>query len=219
MVFRNKAVSDGAISFYHGHFVRTRISKFTYGSFSCVTFDPTDPDHQQRFHNTYTSASGTHRIRDVFSAILPKVCSFSVLVARGLIFINLSSQNTQVSETKEFRKTYWHQFTSNDKFQTASFSLWCYRGAVVKPRWKDVDTGKSLFCKLQNISLTGSVENYTRLCKLEIDISQLPMSRRNTRFGKGTYYCVHFDIVLLFGLTEFKAVVAWKQNVGSILVS
>jgi hypothetical protein len=64
----------------------------------------------------------------------------------------------------------------------------------------------------------GILENYTKLCKLEVDLSQLPASLRNKASGKGTYYHVNYDIVLLFGLTELEAVVAWKENVGPLLV-
>jgi hypothetical protein len=85
--FRNKAVSDGALSFYHDHFVRARISKFAYGHFYDPRFDPTDPDHQQRFDKTYTSIAGETCVRDVFSVILPKVYSFSFVVTA--LFIRL----------------------------------------------------------------------------------------------------------------------------------
>jgi len=80
-MFRNKAVSDGALSFYHDRFVRTRISKFTYGTFAQPRFDPADPDHQQRLHNAYTDFAGVRRIKDHFSVILPKVFLFSFLIA------------------------------------------------------------------------------------------------------------------------------------------
>jgi hypothetical protein len=60
--FRNKAVSDGAISFYLDHFVRTRISKITYGTFYSIAYDPSDPDHKSRSHKAYTSVSGKERI-------------------------------------------------------------------------------------------------------------------------------------------------------------
>jgi hypothetical protein len=69
-------VSDGALSFYHDRFVRTRISKFTYGTFCHLLFDPTDLDHQQRRHNTFTDLAGDWRILDAFSVILPKVVLF-----------------------------------------------------------------------------------------------------------------------------------------------
>ena len=54
-LFRNKAVSDGAISFYLDHFVRTRVSKVTYGVFFSPEYDPSDPDHRSRSHNVYFS--------------------------------------------------------------------------------------------------------------------------------------------------------------------
>ena len=76
-------MSDGALSFYHDHFVHTRVSKFTYGSFYAICFDPTAPDHQQRLHDTYIDLSGIKRIRDSFDVILPKVFiyfSLSLLV-------------------------------------------------------------------------------------------------------------------------------------------
>ena len=71
-LFRNKAVSDGALSFYHDHFVRTRVSKFTYGTFCGPLFDLTNRDHQRRAHMAYTAASGHLRISS-FDVILPKV--------------------------------------------------------------------------------------------------------------------------------------------------
>jgi len=36
--------------------------------------------------------------------------------------------------------------------------------------------------------------------------------------GEGMFYRVDFDIVLLFGLTELEAMVAWKENVGPFFV-
>jgi hypothetical protein len=75
-------VSDGALSFYHDRFVRTRISKFTYGAFCAIRFDPADPDHQQRLHNEHRYFDGVRRIKGSFCVILPKVCSISFVIAR-----------------------------------------------------------------------------------------------------------------------------------------
>jgi len=81
--FRNKAVSDGALSFYQHRFVHTRISKCTYGNFCDTAFDPADPDHQQRLHNGYTDFTGVRLIKGFFSVILPKVSlSSSFVIAR-----------------------------------------------------------------------------------------------------------------------------------------
>ena len=72
-LFRNKAVSDGAISFYLDRFVRTRVSKVTYGVFVDTKYNPIAPDHRSRFHNVFTSISGIKQIGNFFDIILPKV--------------------------------------------------------------------------------------------------------------------------------------------------
>ena len=66
-------MSDGAISFYLDHFVRTRVSKITYGTFYKILYDPNDADHKSRSHKVFTSVSGHKRICDSFDIILPKV--------------------------------------------------------------------------------------------------------------------------------------------------
>jgi hypothetical protein len=76
-------VSDGALSFYHDHFVHSRVSKFVYGTFCGIRFDPASPDHQQRLLDAYTDVSGVRRIRHSFDIILPKVSSFSFTIARS----------------------------------------------------------------------------------------------------------------------------------------
>ena len=75
-LIRNKAVSDGAISFYLDHYVRTRVSKVTYGVFINTRYHSDAPDHRSRSHNVYTSASGIKKIRNSFDIILPKVSFF-----------------------------------------------------------------------------------------------------------------------------------------------
>jgi hypothetical protein len=52
------------------------------------------------------------------------------------------------------------------------------------------------------------------LCTIEIGLSQLPSRPQPKATGSGAFYEVDYDIVLLFGMTEFKAQVAWKENVS-----
>jgi hypothetical protein len=49
-----------------------------------------------------------------------------------------------------------------------------------------------------------------------MDLSYLPLSPRRKYSGKGTYYHLDYDIILLFGLTELEAMVAWKEEVGPL---
>ncbi|KAF8805172.1 hypothetical protein BYT27DRAFT_7258277 [Phlegmacium glaucopus] len=69
----NKAVSDGAIFFYLDHFVRTRVSKLTYGDFCHIPYDSSDSEHVERV--SFISISGSKRINDYFDVILAKAIS------------------------------------------------------------------------------------------------------------------------------------------------
>ncbi|PPQ68957.1 LOW QUALITY PROTEIN: hypothetical protein CVT26_001828 [Gymnopilus dilepis] len=129
-LFRNKAVSDGAISFYLDHFVRTR--------------------------------------------------------------------NTQVTEQTEFRYPLSEEADSKSKFRDVMAQIWCYRGDIERPRWKDVDS-----------------RNFTHLCTIITDLSHLPLKRQVNRRGS-PYYQVYFDVVLQFGLTEMKAQVAWLHEYNAL---
>ena len=75
-------MSYGALSFYHNRFVRARVTKFAYGIFCDLPFDPIDLDHQQRLHKTSIKACGRMAVRDFFAVILPKVSSISFMFAR-----------------------------------------------------------------------------------------------------------------------------------------
>jgi len=123
-------------------------------------------------------------------------------------------QNTQISESKEFRRSYTYNCKSKDEFREATISVSCYRGELVTPRWKDVDIRKSLISWWWNINATENLENYSTLCTLEVDLSRLPVTCERKVSGEGMYYRVDYDIVLLFGVTELQAMLAWTENVG-----
>ena len=36
--------------------------------------------------------------------------------------------------------------------------------------------------------------------------------------GQGTYYLLEYDVILLLGLIELEEMVAWKEDVGPLLV-
>ena len=44
---------------------------------------------------------------------------------------------------KEFRRSYFKESSSKSDFRCGSISVWCYRGNIATPKWKDVDTGES----------------------------------------------------------------------------
>lgn len=85
--FSNKAVSDGAISFFLDHFVKTRVSRVTVGCFADPIYDPKDPEHVKREKSTHIAQDGEKRVRGHFYVILSKVNGiFSLLMAIVLVF-------------------------------------------------------------------------------------------------------------------------------------
>ena len=59
-----------------------------------------------------------------------------------------------------------------------------------------------------------SIVNFTDLCEVTADMTELKGSiQPQTNHRGAKYYTVAYDIVLLFGLTELKAQIAWTQNV------
>ena len=56
-------------------------------------------------------------------------------------------------------------------------------------------------------------DNYTKLCTIEVDLSHISFAQGE----RGEYFRVEYDLVLLFGLTELKAQVAWREGVCALL--
>ena len=70
----NKAVADGALSFYLDHRVSARVAKKTYGIQCNDLYDPANGQHRKRIHKQVIDAAGHACVPDFFSVILPKVC-------------------------------------------------------------------------------------------------------------------------------------------------
>ena len=70
-LFRNKAVAEGAVSFYLTNPVAARVARFTYGVRCSKTFDPSN--HVVRCNRAYARPSGRLSLPDGFDTILAKV--------------------------------------------------------------------------------------------------------------------------------------------------
>lgn len=172
----NKAVADGAISFYLDHRVTARISKVAYGIGCSVPFVPSDREHQRRSASIYTSLAGVKQ--------LPR--AFSVILHKGM----------QVNETIEFRRHYLRVANDRSQLENTMAELKCYNGTSEDPQWLDVDA-----------------EMYTTLCYVGADTSLISKNLQPRRSSAGkTHYALEFEIILLFGLTELKAQIAWKEE-------
>ncbi len=55
-------------------------------------------------------------------------------------------------------------------------------------------------------------ENYTIGCTVKADLQHIPILSLVGK--KGTYYKISVDIILLFGITELRAQIAWIEDVS-----
>ena len=136
----NKAVAHGAISFFIDRRVKIRVAKYTFGVCCNIPYRPDDEEHDRREASKYMSASGAWYIPGAFEIILPRV--------RGLrkqnTYLGLThviSQGTQVTETKEFRRSFTRISKNINELRSIKTSIACYRGSDIQPEWVDVEPG------------------------------------------------------------------------------
>ncbi|KAF9262594.1 hypothetical protein L218DRAFT_980444 [Marasmius fiardii PR-910] len=131
-----------------------------------------------------------------------------------LIFIQLSGspgilnafscilpKHTRIAETKEFRQPFVLERETRSQLRGISVEILSYRGDDVNPRWTDVEPDK-----------------YQVLCTVKAQTRKISNVLPSLHGPRGTYFRLEFDVVLLFGLTELKALLSWKQNV-SVFIS
>ncbi|KAK0434096.1 hypothetical protein EV421DRAFT_1672463, partial [Armillaria borealis] len=115
----NKAIADGAVSYYIGHAVNSRMSRYNFGGKEFTSYEESMSEHRRRADKAYVAANGELSLGDQFDAILPK----------GIL----------VSETTEFRRTYHLYSETLEDLTPISDDIICYRGSKTDPRWT-VDT-------------------------------------------------------------------------------
>ena len=85
--------------------------------------------------------------------------------------------------------------------------------------WRDIEPGEGSCILIQPTPpLTEKFlisEMFTKVCSIEMDLSHLPLvAQPMLNGGPGMFYEIEYETVLLFGLTELKAQIAWKENVS-----
>jgi len=100
-------------------------------------------------------------------------------------------RRTKVQETKEFRRSFRRE--SLDKLFDVSDDILCFQGDGSTPEWVDVER-----------------DHFSVLCSIETNMSHISRSVMSS-FGI-QHYKVDYDIILMFGMTELKAQLCWKEN-------
>ncbi|KAJ3806836.1 hypothetical protein F5876DRAFT_68612 [Lentinula aff. lateritia] len=117
--FLNKAVADGALSYYLDHFVSVRVARFTYGTDCVRAYDPYDLEHMRRRATMITAPSGRKVIPNVFSAIVIK--------------------GAQVHEETEFKEKFFLESSIRAAYREISADIIVYRGKSSSPQWTDLE--------------------------------------------------------------------------------
>ncbi|KIY64131.1 hypothetical protein CYLTODRAFT_425491 [Cylindrobasidium torrendii FP15055 ss-10] len=104
-------------------------------------------------------------------------------------------KGTTVKAATEFREMYSRQYRPAElPTSPITSAIYCYQGDGLPPKWV-VDASE-----------------YPVVCTLEWDASSIINTLEPKRGANGTmYYYLQYDLVLLFGLTELKAQVAWTD--------
>ncbi|KAG0708560.1 hypothetical protein DFH29DRAFT_423264 [Suillus ampliporus] len=173
----NKAVADGAVSFYIDHLVSSRVARATYGIECYTQYNSQNLGHQARQHTCFIDNTGELCIPNRFESILPK--------------------GTQVSELREFRKPFVCARKSLIACTSHSTDIMCYKGALQEPQWLDVER-----------------PSFSTLCTINADLQELSRTLRpkKSALDQSKYYQIEFEVIILFGHTELKAQISWKDK-------
>ncbi|KAH9912671.1 uncharacterized protein B0H18DRAFT_942250 [Fomitopsis serialis] len=113
-------------------------------------------------------------------------------------FTKVISRGTLVTEEQEFRASFIQVSYSPRTRVTAS--IIAYQGMSEDPRWVDEET-----------------DMFSTMCCIHADI---PLNCWKSKKGLlGDYFSASFKVILLFGLTELKALLCWTDNVRCIRLS
>ncbi|KAJ4469075.1 hypothetical protein C8J55DRAFT_460555 [Lentinula edodes] len=135
----------------------------------------------------YQASNPEHRRRGFYNSIegtcRVKNC-FSLILRKGV----------QVMEVQEFRNSFTRY--THHRLQSMTKTILEYRGIDKDPSWIDVDYNM-----------------YSTACIVTADTSKISATLVPRRNPTGyEYFQLNFDVVLLFGLTELKAQIAWQEN-------
>ncbi|KZT69686.1 hypothetical protein DAEQUDRAFT_750753 [Daedalea quercina L-15889] len=106
-------------------------------------------------------------------------------------FTKIISRGTLVTEEQEFRASFsWERSVCRSHIDA---SIMSYHGSEEDPRWADEES-----------------DMFSTLCHVHADVPPMFWISRKGLYGD--YFQAHCDVILLFGLTELKAQLCWKEN-------
>ncbi|KIO05283.1 hypothetical protein M404DRAFT_9026 [Pisolithus tinctorius Marx 270] len=154
----NKAVADGAVSYYLDRLVSARAARFTYGIPCCHTYTPHDTEHASRRLTAFTTLSGDLWLPNGFCPILTRVPS----EFKFFFF----AKGTEVSEQQEFRRTFYREQANLYECKNVGVDIVAYRGTLENPLWMDKEAGDFKHYYNKYFHLIGLNGNFLKNCAL-----------------------------------------------------
>ncbi|XP_006460478.1 hypothetical protein AGABI2DRAFT_203545 [Agaricus bisporus var. bisporus H97] len=143
-----------------------------------------------KIYTRYNKKLPEHRRRRLKSLQLP-----SGYLAIPDTFEVIIKRNVQVSDTQEFRSSLTHKSTKRSALLHLEEDIICYRGNLNADECQFMDNDPG---------------NYHKLCTVKAYLGDIHMPLRSG--SGGSFYEIEVDIVLLFGVTELKAQIAWIEK-------
>lgn len=201
-------MAQGAIAFFLDAIVTSRVSRYKYGIEANVPYNPYDPQHAERSSQAAFMVDGAKWLPNAFSMILDVVCSQTcLLVPRLLLNVRESAFPKRRSFGRDFLASRHHdklstELTSLSKLTEGTPGI--RGGSTVNLVTEFIVEHASIF------SRSIYIGSFFDLCVVTADTSKLPKPKiKNPR---GSHHEVSFEVVLLFGLTELKAQLAWIEG-------
>ena len=140
---RNKAVAEGAASFYLQQFVSTRVAKLTYGTKVAEAYNEFDAEHRKRSATVGMNAAGRKLVPGAFAVALAKVRPVNLTLSPLSLILDKYFKGKRMRDNEEvaielIMERGWLSATN-----TIECDVTCYRGRLKDPRWLDNDKGKS----------------------------------------------------------------------------
>ena len=212
--FSNKAVSNGAVSFYLDGVVSSRVSRLTYGVQCYSQYDSTDPEHRKRGHLIRVhEISGEPILKGSFSTILSKVVvelTFSQFTDSRYPFQHRTPESRKPLNSG--KASAYQTLTEIRSATTEPLLLVTLASPATPDGWTKNQVCHNLSWNHMDLHHRFGPDMYSKICTVRADISSVKLSVRQSTTGV-SYYRSHFDVVLLFGLTELKAQIAYLENV------
>ena len=127
-----------------------------------------------------------------------------------------------MTESKEYRRSFKAYRANEDDFNYPKVDqIFSYKGERSNPKWIMDEPGMSILSgTLATLHITAAAsDEYVVECMVKADTSMVKREQ-HVSFTNGRphiYYQINFDLVLLFGLTELKAQIAYMENVSTTL--